>query len=150
MLSANIDKNWHVYSKDLPAESGIPTVYKISSKKGIELLGSVVEIGDKITKFSDVFGANLIYFSDKVVFKQKFRPKNQNEITDITSEIRFQVCDDRVCLAPKTLLFQKNIEPLIVKNDLAKKETKEAIKTPDSVAKTPEIYTKNIILPLRL
>lgn len=35
VLTGTIEDNWHVYSQDLPPDSGIPTEFKITSKQGI-------------------------------------------------------------------------------------------------------------------
>lgn len=109
VLTGTIDDKWHIYSKDLPADSGIPTEFKITSKEGIQLIGKVQEIGKKHDEFSEAFGAQIIYYSDKVVFKQKFKPKDASKPATITAEVMYQTCNDRICLAPNTLEFEKQI-----------------------------------------
>jgi thiol:disulfide interchange protein len=111
VLTATIDKNWHIYSQDLPPDSGIPTKMKLSSKEGINLIGKVEEIGKKHDEFSEAFGAQLVYYSDKVLFKQKFKLKNNSKPATVTAEITYQTCNDRVCLAPNTLEFEQKISP---------------------------------------
>ncbi|OJX30648.1 MAG: protein-disulfide reductase [Chryseobacterium sp. 36-9] len=110
VLTGTIEDNWHVYSQDLPPDSGIPTEFKITSKQGIQLIGKVQEIGKKHDEFSEAFGAQIVYYSNKVVFKQKFKPKDAAKPATITAEIMYQTCNDRVCLAPNTLEFEKQIE----------------------------------------
>jgi len=110
VLTATIEDKWHIYSQDLPPDSGIPTEFKITSKQGIQLIGKVQEIGKKHDEFSEAFGAQIVYYSNKVVFKQKFKPKNPAKPATITAEIMYQTCNDRVCLAPNTLEFEKQIE----------------------------------------
>ena len=119
VLTATIDKNWHIYSQDLPEDSGIPTEMKLSSKEGINLIGKVQEIGKKHDEFSEAFGAQIVYYSDKVLFKQKFKLKNNDKPANITAEITYQTCDDRVCLAPNTLEFEQKITPAAGAADLA-------------------------------
>ena len=109
VLTATIEDSWHIYSKDLPPDSGIPTEFKIASKQGIQLLGKVQEIGKKHDEFSEAFGAQIIYYSNKVTFKQKFKPKDASKPLTVTAEIMYQTCNDRVCLAPNTLEFEKQI-----------------------------------------
>ncbi|WP_226063828.1 protein-disulfide reductase DsbD family protein [Kaistella polysaccharea] len=111
VLTATIDKNWHIYSQDLPPDSGIPTEMKLTSKEGISLLGKVIEQGKKHDEFSEAFGAQIVYYSDKVLFKQKFKLKNNAKPANITAEITYQTCDDRVCLAPNTLEFEQKVTP---------------------------------------
>ena len=109
VLTGTIEDKWHIYSQDLPQDSGIPTEFKVSSKDGIQLIGKVQEIGKKHDEFSEAFGAQIVYYSNKVVFKQKFKPKDATKPATITAEIMFQTCNDRVCLAPNTLEFEKQI-----------------------------------------
>jgi len=110
VLTGTIEDKWHVYSQDLPPDSGIPTEFKITSNQGIQLIGKVQEIGKKHDEFSEAFGAQIVYYSNKVVFKQKFKPKDATKSATITAEIMYQTCNDRVCLAPNTLEFEKQIE----------------------------------------
>ena len=109
VLTGTIEDKWHIYSQDLPPDSGIPTEFKITSKDGIQLIGKVQEIGKKHDEFSEAFGAQIVYYSNKVVFKQKFKPKDASKPATITAEIMYQTCNDRVCLAPNTLEFEKQI-----------------------------------------
>lgn len=109
VLTATIEDSWHIYSKDLPPDSGIPTEFKIASKQGIQLLAKVQEVGKKHDEFSEAFGAQIIYYSNKVTFKQKFKPKDTSKPLTVTAEIMYQTCNDRVCLAPNTLEFEKQI-----------------------------------------
>ena len=109
VLTATIDKNWHIYSKDLPPDSGIPTEMKLTSKEGITLLGKVVEVGKKHDEFSEAFGAQIVYYSDLVQFKQKFKLKDPSKPAIVSAEIMYQTCNDRICLAPNTLEFDQKI-----------------------------------------
>lgn len=109
VLTATIEKDWHIYSKDLPADSGIPTEMKLNSKDGIEIIGKVVEVGKKLDEFSEAFGVQIVYYSNQVAFKQKFKLKNPNKDAVVSAEILYQTCNDRICLAPNTLEFQKTV-----------------------------------------
>ena len=111
VLTATIEPKWHIYSQDLPPDSGIPTQMKLSSKEGITLLGKVVEIGKKHDEFSEAFGAQIVYYSDLVQFKQKFKLKNAASPATVAAEILYQTCNDRICLAPNTLEFEQKITP---------------------------------------
>lgn len=111
VLTARLDKGWHIYSQDLPEDSGIPTEMIVTSKEGITLVGKVVEVGKKYSEFSEAFGAQIVYYSNSVLFKQKFKLKKPEAKATVITEITYQTCDDRVCLAPVTLEFQKTIEP---------------------------------------
>lgn len=108
VLTGNIEKGWHLYSQDLPKNSGIPTTMKITSGN-VEAVGKVEELGKKIEEYSEAFGVQIIYYSDSVKFVQKFRMKQADGNTKISAEITFQVCNDKICLAPNTLEFEQPI-----------------------------------------
>ena len=129
VLTGTIEDKWHVYSQDLPPDSGIPTEFKITSKEGIQLIGKVQEIGKKHDEFSEAFGAQIVYYSNKVVFKQKFKPKDVTKPATITAEIMYQTCNDRVCLAPNTLEFEKQIAgtSTVVASEEKVEKTKDTI-----------------------
>lgn len=120
VLKAQIDEGWHLYSKDLPKDSGIPTKMKIVSNN-VELIGDVKELGKKTEEFSEAFGVQIVYFADSVRFIQKFRLKSNGINPKIATEIIFQVCNDKICLAPNTIEFEEIVN---AKNDL---ETKSKI-----------------------
>ena len=135
VLTATIEKNWHIYSKDLPPDSGIPTEMKLSSKEGIQLIGGVVEVGKKHDEFSEAFGAQIVYFSDLVLFKQKFKLKNSAKPATVAAEITYQTCNDRVCLAPNTLEFEQKISATTTQNAVAENITETEKISENPVAK---------------
>lgn len=135
VLTATIEKNWHIYSKDLPPDSGIPTEMKLSSKEGIQLIGGVVEVGKKHDEFSEAFGAQIVYFSDLVLFKQKFKLKNATKPATVAAEITYQTCNDRVCLAPNTLEFEQKVSATTAQNAVAEPITETEKISENAVAK---------------
>ena len=135
VLTATIEKNWHIYSKDLPPDSGIPTEMKLSSKEGIQLIGGVIEVGKKHDEFSEAFGAQIVYFSDLVLFKQKFKLKNPAKPATVAAEITYQTCNDRVCLAPNTLEFEQKIAATATENTVTETKVENEIHIENAVAK---------------
>ncbi len=110
VLDATMESGWHIYSKDIPEDTGIPTEYKVSGKN-IELIGKFTEVGKKHEEFSEAFGGTIVYYSNSAGFKQKFKLKDGTKPGDVVAEITYQTCDDRVCLAPNTLEFNKQVTP---------------------------------------
>lgn len=104
VLNATMEEGWHIYSKDIPADTGIPTTYKISGDNLLPI-GGFVEVGKKKTEFSEAFGGTIVYYSNSAQFKQKFKLKNPEKGSLVTAEITYQTCNDRICLAPNTLEF---------------------------------------------
>lgn len=110
VLNATMESGWHIYSKDIPEDTGIPTEYKVSGKN-IELIGKFTEVGKKHEEFSEAFGGKIIFYSNSAGFKQKFKLKDRTKPGDVVAEITYQTCDDRVCLAPNTLEFNQKVTP---------------------------------------
>ena len=141
VLTANLEKNWHIYSKDIPEDSGIPTEMRISGKN-IELIGKVTEVGKKEDEFSEAFGVRIVYYSNSAAFKQKFKLKNPAQPSNVIAEITYQTCDDRVCLAPNTLEFEQNI---VGKNsESAEIPSQEATKEESTAVSKSTNETKSI------
>jgi thiol:disulfide interchange protein DsbD len=142
VLSAKIEKGWHLYSKDLPKDSGIPTSMKITSENA-EVTGNVMEVGKKVETFSEAFGVQIVYYSDSVRFVQKFGLKDPNGNKKISSEITFQVCNDRICLAPNTLEFEQEIgsttlpEKQLIENKAASNSSGNSLKVASLDFKKP-------------
>ncbi|WP_407402001.1 cytochrome c biogenesis protein CcdA [Chryseobacterium sp.] len=135
VLNATLDTGWHLYSRDIPEDTGIPTEYKVSGKN-IETIGKFEEVGKKHKEFSEAFGGTIVYYSNAVGFKQKFKLKDATKPSDVVAEIMYQTCDDRVCLAPNTLEFTNKITP---KASAEKPEEILPIATQDSVKSTETI-----------
>lgn len=135
VLTATIDKNWKVYSKDLPPDSGVPTQMTLSSKEGLQTIGGVVEVGKKHDEFSEAFGVQIVYFVDRVLFKQRFKLKNNAAPATVTAEITYMTCDDRICLAPNTLEFSQTITPV------GSNTSATATPLPEAVAKADTVMT---------
>lgn len=145
VLVANLETKWKIYSKDIPEDSGIPTEMKLLGAN-IQPIGGVIEIGKKVDEFSEAFGTRIVYYANSVSFKQKFKLKDPNKATNVTAEITYQACDDRICLAPNTLEFEREVINTIAKPDEIEEEAKEEIK--DSVVQHTEkpinVDSKNI------
>ncbi|WP_419869706.1 protein-disulfide reductase DsbD family protein [Chryseobacterium sp. CT-SW4] len=140
VLNATLESGWHIYSKDLPPDTGIPTEYIVSGKN-IELIGKFKEVGKKHEEFSEAFGGTIVYYSNSAGFRQKFKLKDPAKPGDVVAEITYQTCDDRVCLAPNTLEFNQKITPKGAPEESKTEEAKEtadSAKTIATVAETPK------------
>ncbi len=140
ILSGTLESGWHIYSKDLPLDTGIPTEFKISGKN-IEPIGKFQEVGNKKSEFSEAFGGTIVYYSNKADFKQKFKLKDPTKPAEVTAEIMYQTCDDKVCLAPNTLEFSKKIEGSVATGTEKTAEDSEKVKDSSKV----ETVTENPI-----
>ncbi|UZT95949.1 thioredoxin family protein [Chryseobacterium fluminis] len=139
VLNATMESGWHIYSKDIPEDTGIPTEYKVSGKN-IELIGKFTETGKKHEEFSEAFGGKIIFYSNSAGFKQKFKLKDGTKPGDVVAEITYQTCDDRVCLAPNTLEFTQKVTPKGTPEEAVTETAaplKDSVKTAETVLQTP-------------
>lgn len=110
VITASIETGWHVYSNAIDPSSGAIATDLLLNSKDIQLIGKVQETGKKETEFSEAFQANLTYLSGKAVFRQKYKLKNPEKGATVIAEFTYQTCNDRVCLAPETIEFEKKID----------------------------------------
>jgi len=140
VLNATLESGWHIYSRDIPEDTGIPTEYVVSGKN-IELIGKFQEVGKKHEEFSEAFGGTIIYYSNAAGFKQKFKLKDPTKAGEVVAEITYQTCDDRVCLAPNTLEFNKKITPTgVTEEAVADDNTKitvDSVKAVETLVQNP-------------
>lgn len=103
-LTANMEDGWHVYSQHTPDGGPVPTTIKFAKNPLLTLSGTAKEAGKKEQKFEELFGVDVIQFSDKVVFVQKIEVKGQAK-TSLSGSVEFMTCNDRECLPPTTQKF---------------------------------------------
>ncbi len=142
VLNATMESGWHIYSRDIPEDTGIPTEYKVSGKN-IELIGKFVEVGKKHEEFSEAFGGKIVFYSNSAGFKQKFKLKDGTKPADVVAEITYQTCDDRVCLAPNTLEFNKQVTPKGATEEAKTDEKTEPSKDSVAAPVTTETVVEN-------
>ena len=141
VITATLEPGWHINSKDLPPDTAIPTDMKVSGDN-IALIGGFTESGKKIQEFSEAFGGDMIYYSDKVSFKQKFKLKDPSKPGKAVAEITYQTCNDRICLAPNTLEFENTVASTSSTLTTKKEETKPA--TVDALDSVTTIITPGV------
>ena len=143
VLNTTIEDNWHIYSKDLPEDTGIPTEYKVTGNN-IITIGKFSETGKKHSEFSEAFGGTIVYYSNQVAFKQKFKLKDPSKAADVAAEITYQTCNDRVCLAPNTLEFVSKVAAENAKTENAQPESIVPTPAADSAVKPEPKIVDNI------
>ncbi len=150
LLTATIDKTWHLYSQNLPEDGPVPTSFKFKKNKDYKLVGKVIEPkGKKV--FDKNFDMEVTFFATKAVFSQKIEMRS-NKAFEIKGELEFMCCDDSRCLPPSTVDFTfklpgakgevtANLDSL--ENDSTNNaSTTDAIKTPSSDSKA-NVIPKN-------
>jgi len=148
IITAKIDKGWHIYSQNVPNGGPAPTSFTFPKSKNFKTIGAVVEPeGHEVD--DPVFQMRIKYFADKAVFTQNIERKSADAFA-INATIFFMVCNDNSCLPPteKVVKFTFKKSDIPVKEDvvaIASKELK-ATKEADTITRQEtENNTTNLV-----
>lgn len=97
VITASIDKGWHLYSINNAEDLGpVPTHIRFEKMRGLKIIGKTIE-QEPINAFDPNFGTNVAYHEDRVEFRQKMKIKKHKKIK---FTVFYMVCDDSQCLPP--------------------------------------------------
>lgn len=108
-LMATVQSPWHIYSQNTPEGGPVPTEIIFAKNPMLNFEGPAAEKGNLVKKHEEVFGIDVMYFDGKVDFVQKVKLKAKVK-TNISGTVKYMVCNDRECLAPKTIPFQLELK----------------------------------------
>lgn len=108
IMSAKMDKGWHLYSQFIPEGGPIPTTFQLEKNQNYKAIGKVSE-PKPITQFDKNFNMNLQFFNGRVDFKQKIK-KTTEKTFKINGTLEFMTCDDEKCLPPSYVDFDFTIK----------------------------------------
>jgi thiol:disulfide interchange protein DsbD len=113
IISAKIDKGWHLYSQVLSTDEGpVPTSFNYKKGEGYQLIGKVKE-GKPITEKEPVFdNMELSYFANSATFKQKIKINSDKDFL-VKGNLEFMVCNDKQCLPPDIVDFVFNVKGIL-------------------------------------
>jgi thiol:disulfide interchange protein len=104
VFTATIDDGWYTYSQFLEISDGpLPTTFTYKEGSNYQLVGKAVESGDKTTAYDKVFEAKLSKFKHKAIFTQRVKVIDSSK--PVTGYLEFMVCNDEMCMPPKTQDF---------------------------------------------
>lgn len=140
VITAKIDKSWHIYSQYVPQGGPAPTSFTFPKSKNYKTVGDVKE-PDGHEVDDPVFNMRIKYFADKAVFTQNIERKTADAFT-INASIFFMVCNDNSCLPPgeKDLkfTFKKSDTPVVneaVSNAVSETENTDSPVKEESITK---------------
>lgn len=118
ILHMKLKEHWHIWSFN-PGGDGLQVApeIKINKSDKVKLEGKVAEKGDKKSGEMDGVDGIVNYFENKVDYVQKVSVTGN---TTITGSYKYQVCDDKMCLPPKTKKFSVEIKDAIETADTSK------------------------------
>src|SRR5436190_8045291 len=106
-LKAQIDEGWHLYALDQPPGGPIPTTIKISEGSPFSITGDI-SAPKPIVKPDQNFiidGRPLEtkFYERSAVFGLTAQAIENADANSLSVDVRFQLCNDKFCLPPKTL-----------------------------------------------
>ncbi len=119
IVSAKIEKGWHLYSQYIEDGGPVPTSFEFADQNDFKLLNKTSEVPEAERVFDEIFGMSVGYFSNEARFIQKIQRKSSKAFKAKIS-VTFMVCDDKKCLPPETIeLFasipaSKNPEKIVL------------------------------------
>lgn len=109
VIDAALSPAWHIYSINTAANGPVPTNISFKKNPLVSFDGTVKENGKLKTDHDAVFGVDVKYYADKVEFTQNIKLKSSVK-TNITGTIKYMVCNDKMCLPPKTVPFNIQLQ----------------------------------------
>ncbi|WP_179412385.1 protein-disulfide reductase DsbD domain-containing protein [Mucilaginibacter sp. E4BP6] len=102
-MKAIIDNGWHIYSQTVKDGGPIKTAFTFTPARGYSLIGNTAE-PKPVTHFEKVFGMDVSYFENSVIFQQKIK-LNADQVT-VKGQLEYMTCNDKQCLPPEDLDFE--------------------------------------------
>lgn len=109
-LVAAIERGWHLYSIDQPSGGPIATEISLAGGSPFEL-GAVT--GPKPHVLFDAnFDMQVGFYAEKAEFSLPLKagPDAPPGLQKLLVEARYQSCNDRLCLPPKTVKLEASVE----------------------------------------
>ena len=110
-LTAQIDEGWHLYSLEEIPNGPRPTRISLAADQPFELSGDI-EQPVPIIKHDENFGVETQYYEESATFNLpvKITSTAKPGNTTLTVQTRYQVCNEQMCLPPKTVKVEAAIE----------------------------------------
>ena len=111
VFTANIEKNWAIYSQFLEEGGPLPTVISFEASPFYETLGGPYEKPlNKVTKHDAVFEMVVSKFYKRAVFVQRIKIIEQSAF-DLIGNVEYMTCDDSRCTYKPDNPFAFNYTP---------------------------------------
>jgi thiol:disulfide interchange protein DsbD len=101
-LKAAIEGNWNLYAVEQPEGGPFPTKITVPENLPFEIEGKPSSPAPQ-TKFDPTFKIDTKFFSKSAEFNLALKTTADALADDLAINVRFQVCDDKVCLPPRTV-----------------------------------------------
>ena len=121
-LKAKIEGKWHLYAVEQPIGGPFPTKITVAENSPFTIDGKTSSPAP-ITKFDQNFNLDTKYFAEQAEFNLPIKTTSDTNGDDLAVNVKYQVCDDTVCLPPKTVKVSfdgfEDLKKSVVNNSLS-------------------------------
>lgn len=135
VITATIEKGWHVYSQFISEGGPIPTSFKFTPSATYKLKGAVTESPKAVSAFDKNFDMQIAWHKDKVDFKQRIILTGPTR--SVEGLLEFMVCNDTKCLPPAEVEFKIPVNSDVKATVGAPSDIDTVLPADTSVAITP-------------
>lgn len=108
VLTAQIEKGWYLYALEKIEGGPIPTRISLVENQPFEL-GNIVA-PSPIETDDAAFGVVTKFYEDSVRFTLPLRVlQNVSGETKLQVKVRYQICNDEMCLPPKSVVVESDL-----------------------------------------
>lgn len=107
IVTADVEKGWHLYGMNLPDDGPRSTKLVIESVNGAIPEGEFTPSVAPHEGVDEIFNLKLSWWTTPVNFIQKLKLDNNSKGVEIKGYISFQACNDQTCIAPSKTEFQQ-------------------------------------------
>lgn len=101
-LKAEIEEGWHLYAVEQPSGGPFPTRITVAEEAPFKIDGKI-ESPTPITQFDPNFQIETKFFDKQASFILPLKASAETTSDSLAINVRFQVCNDSLCLPPKTV-----------------------------------------------
>lgn len=98
VISAKIDKDWHLYSQYIKAGGPLPTELKFTPSPSYQLVGKTKEGPKPKEEYEAVFEMSIKFWVDKANFTQRIKVLSEKDF-NLQVKIYYMVCNNGSCVA---------------------------------------------------
>lgn len=112
-VKATIDPGWHLYAPATAAPAGTPSTVSatdITAFGDWKPLGATQDRSGPEVKFDPNFQADVALYADTAEISRPFRVPENTTSAPPTVSVRYQTCDDKICLPPTTVDVDIDLE----------------------------------------
>ncbi|HVE56194.1 MAG TPA: cytochrome c biogenesis protein CcdA [Pyrinomonadaceae bacterium] len=101
-LKATIEGEWHLYAVEQPGGGPFPTKITLAENSPFLIDGKTTSPAP-ISRFDPNFNIDTKFFAKTAEFNLPLKANTEAKADDLAVNVKYQVCDDKVCLPPKTV-----------------------------------------------